>query len=62
MSNKQTATVETIEIKQTWSSSLPALIILLQDGNKEGKAFARQELARMAKIADLYVNEHPEKH
>lgn len=49
-----------ISLKQTWAGGLKYLLALLQDGNAEGKAYARKELARMAEIADMYVAEHPE--
>lgn len=54
--------VGTISLKQTWASGLKLLLVLLQDGNAEAKAYARTELARMAQIADMYVAEHPELH
>lgn len=49
---------EFISIKQTWSSNLKLLLVLLQDGNKEGRDFARNELANMAKVADMMVDHH----
>jgi hypothetical protein len=37
---------------------LPIFIAVLQDGTEKGRAEARIELARMAKLADAYVAEH----
>ncbi|CAD5366590.1 hypothetical protein RA210_U10401 [Rubrivivax sp. A210] len=39
----------------TWTQLLPALIAALEDGNSEGKAVARPQLARMAAAADLAI-------
>ena len=39
-------------IPLSWAAVLPALIILLENGTFDGKSFARQELRRLAEIAD----------
>ena len=47
--------METIEIKQTWEGIVAALILILEDGDEQGKKIAREEITRMAKIADLAI-------
>jgi hypothetical protein len=47
-----------IPMKVTWRGLLPALIMVLENGNATGRATAIAELKRMAEIADLYVAEH----
>jgi hypothetical protein len=42
----------TIDLTPTWQGVLPILIAALEDGTKEGKKLAREELRRMAKAAD----------
>lgn len=44
--------VKTIDITPTWSEILPALILLIQNGQTN---VAVQELQKMAKLADNYV-------
>ena len=46
---------ETIDITPTWSGILPVLLLLLESGSAKGRADARDELARMAKLADIAV-------
>lgn len=46
--------VEVIDLTPTWSDILPALLLVLRDGNEQGKAIATGELVRMAEIADKY--------
>lgn len=46
-----------IEIRTTWSGVLPALIAVLRDGDVQGRKMAEDELARMARAADLW-NDH----
>lgn len=48
--------METIDCTPTWEGILPALLLLLNDGDIEGKKTAKAELSRMAKIADEFVN------
>jgi hypothetical protein len=52
------AIVRTIDITPTWSGILPALELALMHGSAEGRKMAREELARMAALADRYVAEH----
>lgn len=43
---------EKIEIKINWQGVLPMLIALLENGTPEGRKTAREELLKMAKLAD----------
>lgn len=45
----------TIDLTPSWSGILPTLLAAVTDGTPEGQSIARQELARMAEIADRYV-------
>ena len=47
--------IGTIDLTPTWESILPALLIMHGDGSYVAKQTAREELARMAKIADQFV-------
>lgn len=47
--------MEIIDCTPTWEGILPTLLLVLRDGNAEGQKGAREELTRMAKLADLYV-------
>lgn len=47
--------VGTVDLTPTWSGILPALLAVLEDGNAEGKKIAKDELKKMAKVADMYV-------
>ena len=44
-----------IRITRTWASTLPLLLLLVERGDGEGRAFAREELRRMARAADVAV-------
>lgn len=46
---------EYIDITPTWSQILPALCVVLKNGNPKGYKIAWIELEKMAKLADLYV-------
>lgn len=46
--------MRSIDATPTWQAILPWLIAAIQDGTEEGQRAAREELARMAKAADLY--------
>jgi hypothetical protein len=46
------APVQTIDLTPTWSGMVSTLILLLESGNGEGKATARAELVKMARLAD----------
>jgi hypothetical protein len=47
--------METIDVTPTWSGILPALLLVLENGDPAGKKVAREELQNMARIADLFV-------
>jgi hypothetical protein len=47
--------IRTIDLTPTWSAVLPIFIAALQDGTPEGQRAAKEELARMAALADQYV-------
>ena len=49
-------TVTTINLTPTWSSILPGLIAMLQNGTHESIQYASEELTRMAKLADQQVS------
>lgn len=44
-----------IDITPTWAATTIALILIIENGDEEGKAFAKEELLKMAKLADLYA-------
>lgn len=46
---------EYIDMTPTWVGVLPILMAALEDATPEGKEIARQELYRMADLADRYV-------
>lgn len=46
--------MKTIELMPTWAGLLPMLLMLLENGNAEGRKTAREELARMAQAADRW--------
>jgi hypothetical protein len=48
--------IGTVDLTPTWSEILPMLLLAIEDGNATGKQVAREELARMAGIADKYVS------
>ncbi|HDZ73513.1 MAG TPA: hypothetical protein ENH55_12240 [Aurantimonas coralicida] len=50
---RDTMTTESISLGLTWQGVLPMLLAALVDGTDEGKRIAREELARMAKAADM---------
>lgn len=47
--------METIDLTPTWAAVLPILLAAVEDGTAEGRKIAREELARMAGLADKYV-------
>lgn len=47
--------METIDLTPTWAAVLPILLTAVEDGTFEGRKIAREELARMAGLADKYV-------
>ncbi len=46
---------ETIDITPTWAGLLPAMLMVLEQGNAKAKQEIKAELQRMARIADLHV-------
>jgi hypothetical protein len=44
-----------IDITPTWQQALGSFLRLLEDGDADGKLYARRELYRMAGLADKYV-------
>jgi hypothetical protein len=46
---------ETIKFEMTWESTLPLLLVVLEDGDAKGRKFALEELQRMARAADVAV-------
>jgi hypothetical protein len=44
-----------IDCTPTWRGILPVLLLLITDANAKGQAEAREELQRMADLADRYV-------
>jgi hypothetical protein len=54
--NAKSTKPESIQIApESWVEMLPILLMLLQNGDAKGKAKAKQELNRMAKVADMTV-------
>jgi len=51
----QAAPVRTIDLTPTWAAVLPLLIAGLENGTATGRKIAREELQRMAAMADKYV-------
>ena len=50
-----TKQVGTIDITPTWEAILPIMLAAVENGTQKGRAIAKEELLRMAKLADLYV-------
>lgn len=48
-------TVQYVDMTPSWEGLLPYLLTIIQDGSWEGQKLAREELRRMAKLADRYV-------
>lgn len=44
-----------IDMTPTWGEILPTLLAIVTDGDAKGRAFAREELARMAGLADRFT-------
>jgi hypothetical protein len=49
------AEVRKVDITPTWAAVLPVLLLGYEQGNATGRAIARDELGRMADLADRYV-------
>lgn len=52
---------KTINIEMTWQNVMHSFILLLESGDAEGKALARDELIRCAKLADKFVELNKQK-
>lgn len=48
---------KTIDLTPTWAAALPMLLAALVYGSAEGQRIAREELQRMAELADRLVAE-----
>jgi hypothetical protein len=46
---------QTIDVTPSWEGVLPYLITIIENGSFEGHRLAREELHRMARLADLAV-------
>ncbi len=51
---EQETTTKTITIKHNWKSQMHMLLVILENGNAEGKQEARNELYRLAEKLDKY--------
>ncbi len=51
---EQETTTKTITIKHNWKSQMHMLLVILENGNEEGKQEARNELYRLAEKLDKY--------
>lgn len=49
--------VATIDLTPTWEGVLSTLLLLYTEGNHQARSEALKELQRMAKIADMLVQE-----
>ena len=47
-----------LDLTPTWEAILPTLLTVYMDGNATGRTAAREELERMARLADAYVKQH----
>ena len=47
--------ITTIDIRLNWTGALRMLLALWTDGGTEGRKLAREELFKMATLADKYV-------
>ena len=50
--------VKTIDATPSWEGTMQQLIVLLEDGNFEGKKFAREEIIRAGQIIDGLIEEY----
>jgi hypothetical protein len=48
--------VKTIDMTPTWSGIVPILLAALENGTDTGKRMAREEITRMARVADEVIN------
>jgi len=47
--------VKVIDLTPTWEEVVGALLVVIKNGNSEGRKIAEQEIRNMAKVADLHV-------
>jgi hypothetical protein len=52
--------METVELRMTWTGVLPMLLTVLECGDEKGRQFALEELARMARAADITLAKEEE--
>lgn len=45
-----------LDLSLSWEKALEICLVVLQDGNAEGKKEAKKQLRNMAKLADTYAN------
>ena len=45
----------TVDITPTWTGILPHMLLVLEDGTKEGKEIIKENFERMAAAADIGV-------
>jgi hypothetical protein len=57
MSVQEKTKIGTIDLTPTWEAVLLILIETLETGSEVGKNIAKEELLRMARLADMYVVE-----
>lgn len=47
--------IKTVQVgPRNWQETLPLLLVILENGDAKGQAYARKELRRMAAIADMH--------
>ncbi|NOU47374.1 MAG: hypothetical protein HOO86_09960 [Bacteroidales bacterium] len=46
---------EYIDVTPTWAAMVPTFLLIIDNGNADGRKTVEGELFRMAKLADLYV-------
>jgi hypothetical protein len=49
------STTQYIDVTPTWEQFVPALLEILKSGTTDSKAFAAEEITRMAKLADRHL-------
>lgn len=52
---KKQKPIRTIDLTPTWAAVLPVYLAAMCDGTAEAQCAAREELTRMARLADAYV-------
>lgn len=55
--NQKRETQDRVSIfPETWVENAPLLLMLIESGNHQGRSYARDEIMRMAKVADMHVS------